>query len=250
MKELSLFIVSFFLFLISISSVLAQKEMKLAESLDKNSTPMQAKPKGIGTVTKYQFGPYKIVSGKEGWTTTTANSRFFSLHTESKSKKKLSFVFVKDLKDSVLVNVSVNTDIKQMDSHFAEGWSILKDSKENYMAIMSFPSDTATWRMMIANRVGSDVKGEPFEGMLTDGNSSIQIKEVEEWNDGKKSKIIGTVGYEFYSGGSSVAAVQASPDTFQKKIVWIRSDVDTKLQLILAAASAAMMVRVESTLTD
>ncbi|GEM_PF-2975511 len=55
------------------------------------------------------------------------------------------------------------------------------------------------------------------------------------------------VGYEFSMNGQALGAVQASMDSFQKKLVWLRNDMDGQLKLVLAAASAAMMVRIETT---
>lgn len=228
--------------------------MKLDGNLQASTEPMQAKRKGVGNVGKYQFGPYQIVSGKEGLTTTTSKSRFLSAQTESKSKKKLSFVFVRDGKDSVLVNASVNTDVRDWDwdritTPMINGWTVLKESQENYIATFSFPSDTTTWRMLLFSRIGKDVKGEEeFVGMLTDGKTAIQIKEIKHWNDGKTAVMGVAPGYEFYSQGTSIAAVQSSLDTFQKKWVWIGVNNNANAQFILAAASAAIMVKTDGDL--
>ena len=247
MKYLILFIAqSYILLTINVSTAVAQKEMALEPALLKNSAPMLAKPKGIGTVTKYQFGPYKIASGKAGLNVTKSTSSIFSATTESSSKNKLSFVFVKDEKDSVVVNVSVNTNSSELNSQFFPGWSAVNERQENYIAIFSIPDDTATWRMIIANLEGMNKKGsDHFDGLLTDGRVILQMKEVNEWNTGKKGMMGLPLGHTFHLEGDPIAAVQASEDTFVKKTVWIRQDLDPKLQLILAAASAAMMVRSE-----
>ena len=246
MKRLFLLIAFPLVLSMSARCVLAQKEMQLDEALLKNSKPMIAKPKGIGTVTKYQFGPYKIASGKEGIATTTSKSRIFSAYSESKSKRKLSFVFVKDEKDSVVVNVSINTDISELDATMAIGFSMINSIKENFIAIFSVPSDTTTWRMMIGSVAGAGVKnGDNFNGVLTNGNTIIEIRDVDQWKTGKKASFGLSIGQVFHMQDESIAAVQASADTFVKKTVWIREDIDSRLQLILAAASAALMVRSE-----
>ena len=246
MKHLPSSLLLAFVLSISVFSVVAQKEMQLDEGLVKNSTAMPAKPKGIGTVTKYHFGDYKIASGKAGVTVTTNKSGIFSPYSESKSKKKLSFVFVRDEKDSVLVNVSIDTDVSELDASLAISFSMVNASDENYMAIFTIPSDTVTWRMIIGSRVGVGVKGGAFQGVLTDGNVIIELKEVDQYTTGKKASFGLPLGHTFNLKENSIAAVQASPDTFVKKTVWIRQDLDSKLQMILAAASAAMMVRAES----
>lgn len=242
-----------------------KKVMKLEDDLKANSTAMEAKARGIGTVSKYKFGDYAIVSGKEGWTTTKTKSRFFSAVSEAQSKKKLSFVFVGHTQDTVLVNAAINTNLKEVNVgdfpvHFEKGgevligknWSELRESTENYLAVFSVDSDTTKWRMALLIRMGSEVDGGyQFAGFVTNGTTLIEIEQVKEWDDGKKSTynvVTGDllVGYEFRMNGLAVGAVQVSMDSFQKKLVWLRHDNDKQLNLVLAAASAAMMVRAES----
>ncbi len=56
----------------------AQKFIRLDDDLKANSKQMQAKRKGISSVGKYEFGPYRVVSGKGGWEKTTRKSPLFS----------------------------------------------------------------------------------------------------------------------------------------------------------------------------
>jgi len=249
-------------------NVYAQKKvMKLDADLKANSTAMEAKAKGIGTVSKYRFGDYAIVSGKQGWTATKTKSRFFlNVASEGHSKKKLSFVFVGHGQDTVLLNAAVDTNLKEINAgdfpiHFEKGgkvligrnWSELRESTENYLAVFSVNSDTTKWRMALLTQMGTEVdRGYQFTGLITNGIFQIEIKQVKEWEGGKKSPynaIMGDllVGYEFSMNGQALGAVQASMDSFQKKLVWLRNDMDGQLKLVLAAASAAMMVRIETT---
>jgi hypothetical protein len=237
-----------FLLMIIATTVTAQREMIVNEELSKNSTPMLAKPKGIGTVSKYQFGPYKIASGKEGWSTTSSKSKWYGFETQLKSKRKLSFVFIRNITDSAVVNVSVNSDAKQIDPSFDDSFSILRESKDNYLAIITLPGDSIPWKVIIASRAGANVKGEEFFGMLTDGQTELQMQEVLDWKDGKKSMVKGAVGYEFRLNDKTLAAAQVSPDTFQKKIVWIHQDLSPKQQLVLAATAAVLFIRSEDAL--
>lgn len=66
MKKLLTSIISLLLIMIYTSSVYGQKIMRLDNELKANSKPMEDKRKGISSVGKYQFGPYRIVSGKAG----------------------------------------------------------------------------------------------------------------------------------------------------------------------------------------
>ena len=198
---------------------------------------MEATRKGVSSIGKYQFGPYKIVSGKAGWTKTESKSIFFSFETKSESKKKSSFVFVGNDKDSVLVNTSTNT--KTSDIELGD-LSILNQSKNNFIALLSFTNDTTVWRMIVVTRSGEEV-----EGILTNGITEIQIREVKQWEDGKTAAFNLIMGYEFFLNNNSIAAVQANIDTFQKKFVWLHQNLDARMKLVLAAASASLMIRVD-----
>jgi hypothetical protein len=225
-----------------------QKIMKLDNELKANSKPMEANRKGVSSIGKYQFGPYKIVSGKAGWTTTESKSKFFSFETKSESRKKSSFVFVGNDKDSVLVNTSTNT--KTSDTEIGD-LSILNQSNNNYIALLSFTNDTTVWRMIVVTRIGEEVEGNyQAEGILTNGITEIQIREVKQWEDGKTSALKLIMGYEFFLDNNSIAAVQASLDTFQKKFVWLHQNLDERMKLVLAAASASLMVRVDDAASE
>lgn len=55
-----------------------QKIMKLSNELKSSSQPAEVKRKGMSTVGKYEFGPYRIVSGKGGWGIGTSKKKMFS----------------------------------------------------------------------------------------------------------------------------------------------------------------------------
>ncbi len=224
MKNLLNLTISFILVTICINNSYAQKIMKLENELTSNSSPLEAKRKGFSSIGKYQFGPYRIVSGKTGWTTTKSGTKLFSTETKSESKKKSSFVFVANDKDSVLVSTSTNT--KSSESDLGD-FSILNHSTDNYLAILSARNDTSVWKMIIVAEKGAFVENNfSAEGLLTHGKTRIQIKEVREWNDGKVPFLKLIIGYEFFLEKHSIAAVQSSPDTFQKKFVWLHKDLD------------------------
>ncbi|MFZ2906075.1 MAG: hypothetical protein WAZ98_07735 [Cyclobacteriaceae bacterium] len=264
MKILTL---ALFVMLLSAERVSGQKRvMELDAGLKANSTAIEAKARGAGSISKYKFGDYAIVSGKEGWGTTKTKSRFFSAVSEAQSKRKLSFVFVGHGQDTVLVDAAIDTNLKEINVgdfpiHFEKGgevffgrnWSELRESTENYLAVFSVEADTTKWRMVSLTRMGYEVEGGyQFAGFVTNGVTQIEIKQVKEWGDGKKSAfniMMGNliVGYEFVIDEQTLGAVQVSMDSFQKKLVWLRNDMDERLKLVLAAASAAMMVRVETT---
>ena len=243
MKKIPSLIICMSLMMFYSLTTSGQKIMKLDNELKANSKPMEANRKGLSSVGKYQFGPYKIVSGKAGWTTTKSKSKFFSFETKSESQKKSSFVFVGNDKDSVLVNTSTNT--KTSETELGD-WSMLNQSNNNYIALLSFTNDTTVWRMIVVTRSGEEVEGNyQAEGILTNGITEIQIREVKQWEDGKTAAFNLIMGYEFFLDNNSIAAVQASLDTFQKKFVWLHQNLDERMKLVLAAASASLMVRVD-----
>jgi hypothetical protein len=225
-----------------------QKMMKLDNELKANSKPMEVKRKGISIVGKYQFGPYKVVSGKAGWTTTKSRSKFFSLETQSESDKKSSFVFVGDDQDSVIVNTFTNIKANEI---IVGDVSTLNLSNNRYVAFLSPKNDTTVWKMNLFTRSGGEVEGNyRAEGILTDGISEIQIREVKQWEDGSNAYFELINGYEFYLDNRSIAAVQASIDTFKKKIVWLHQNLDNKMKLILAAASASLIIHVDDLISE
>jgi hypothetical protein len=243
MKKYSQMII-FTLIIMALSiSAIGQKIMKINEDLKTSCTPFEAKRKGISSVGKYQFGPYKIVSGKAGWTTSESKSKFLSYETKTESKKKSSFVFVANDKDSVLVNTATNTKTSET---IMGSLSTLNNSTDNYIALFNQTTDTIVWKMIAVFDSGEKVE-ENFtaEGILTNGVIEIQIRIIKHWEDGKTPMFKPIIGYEFILDGRSIAAVQSSIDTFQKKFVWLLPGLDEQMKLILAAASAALMVHTD-----
>ena len=246
MKNLFTLIIGLILILATAVNSYGQKIMRLENELKSNSSPMEAKRKAFGTVGKYQFGPYRIVSGKTGWTSTRSSTGFFSSETKSESKKKSSFLFVANDKDSVQVSTSTNTKTSETDKG---DFSILNLSSDNYLVSFSLSGDTAHWQMFIVAKRGAIVRNNfSAEGILTNGIKTFQIREVREWENGKVPFLKLILGYEFFLDQHSVAAVQSSPDGFQKKYVWLHQSLDEKMKALLAAASASVMLYTEESL--
>lgn len=248
MKRLSTIIIGLLLIPLGSSITYGQKVMKLDSELKANSKPMEAKRKGMSSVGKYEFGPYKIVSGKAGWTTTTSNKKFFSFETKSESKKKSSFVFVAGEKDTIMVNTSTNT--KMSETNIAN-WTFMNQSVDNYIAIIAPAADTSVWKMGVVFGSGQDVEGNyRAAGFMTDGITEVEIREVKQWEDGKSPALKLICGYEFFIGNNSVAAVQSSIDTFQKKYVWLSQNLTEKMKSVLAAAAASLMVHTDDLMAE
>jgi hypothetical protein len=243
MKAIPKLIMCVLLIVIYSLSATAQKIMKLDNQLKANSQPMEAKRKGVSTIGKYQFGPYKIVSGKAGWTTSKSSKRFFSFETETESRKKSSFVFVANDKDSVLVNTATNTKAKETS---IGNWTNLNQSNDNYIILITPSNDTTEWKMIVVFKSGSEVKSNyKSDGTLTDGIANIEIRAVKQWDDGATAAFKLIIGYEFYLDNQAIAAVQASIDTMKKKYVWLDQNLSEHMKLVLAAASASLLLHVD-----
>jgi len=230
--------------------------MYLDDQFISASQPIPAKRKGIGAVGKYEFGPYKIISGKEGWTTTKQKSEFLSGDTKIQSKTKQSFVFTGFEADTVYANVTVSS-VTQIEEHYGflfrtlTNWSNqeITESSETYIAGFDTPYDTSAWNLILVYPVMGEIAGqiqpdqlELFHGILTNGQIQIAIRPEFRWDNGKPSTLLKPVeGYKFILDEETIAAVQVMP--VNKMTVWIRSDLQNDLKLILAAGSAAMMVR-------
>lgn len=220
--------------------VSGQKTIKLDAELKAGCNPLEAKRKGISSIGKYQFGIYKIVSGKAGWITTKSRSHLFSFETQSESKSKSSFVFVVNDNDTILVNTSTNTISSETN---AGAFSMLNESNDNFTALIAPESDTVVWNLILVFRSGSDVEGNfKADGILTDGQVNLTIRQVKQWEDGRSPAFNPVLGYAFYLENTAVAAVQTSIDMAQKKFVWLKQDLNENFKSVLAASSAALMI--------
>ena len=202
----------------------AQKLIRIDESLKLNSQQMRAKRKGLSSVGKYEFGTYKVISGKGGWETTTRKSPLFSYNSSIKSSTSMSFVFVGDKADTSIANIRVaeNVDID------GGSWIIrtftpwsdaeVKNGEGIFECTFSFSSDTVLWNLLAIYPVAAEVDGiyqmddhTFFRGILTDNNTLIEIAEINVNEQGENSFLNPVLGYEFWLGSRSLAAVQVLP---------------------------------------
>ncbi len=238
-----LFILNFFP-----REALSQKVMKLNDSLKTNSEPLSVKIRG-GSMMKFDFGVYRTVSAKAGWTTTKSKSKLFSSVEKSESKQKSSVVITGNEPDTATINISLNIqseEVRQMVLSFSKdrvAWerdedpSKIKQTK-NLVALITTNRDTATWNFIYVSRESAN--GNETSAFVTDGNKRFDIKKVTVWDNGKSPTLYSVVGFEFYADGIAVGAVQNPMDTFQKKFVWLKNDLDEYMKLILATASSVL----------
>ena len=232
----------------------ALKLIRIDEQLKANSQAMKAKRKGVSSVGKYEFGDYKVISGKGGWETTTKKSPLFSDNSSIKSSSKKSFVFINNEADTALAQISVAENVEiDGGSWFIRTFTFWSDAEVKigegvFETSFSFSSDTTLWSLVAIYPVAAEVDGifqmdqqTFFRGILTDNQTIIEIGEIRVNEEGKNSMLNPVLGYEFWQDSKSLAAVQVMPGN--RWYVWIRDDLDPKLKFVLASAATAMLVK-------
>ena len=232
----------------------AQKLIRIDEVLKANSQQMQAKRKGISSVGKYEFGPYRVVSGKGGWEKTTRKSPLFSDNSSNKTSTSKSFVFVNEKSDSSFAEITVAENVEiDGGSWIIKTFTPWSDAEVNkgegiFECTFSFTSDTVLWKLLAIYPVAAEVDGvfqaddhTVFRGILADNNTEIEIAEITVNEQGKNSFLNPVLGYEFWLDSRCLAAVQVLPAN--RWYVWIRDDLDSDMKFLLASAATAMLVR-------
>lgn len=251
----NIILLSFCLQLAFTHAASAQKMIKIDEQLKENSQPMVVKRKGISVIGKYEFGSYKVISGKSGWEKVSTRSPLFGDHTSINSSTKKSFVFVNNKADTCIANIRIIENIKTDDGNWFSrtflNWSDseVKKGEGVFETVFAFSADSIPWRLTVIYPVAiavqdGDIKRDTitnFRGMLTDTNTFIDIKQVTVREDGKSPLFNPVLGYEFWQDSRSLAAVQVIP--LNRMYVWIRDDLDPSLKFILANSAAAMLIK-------
>jgi hypothetical protein len=229
----------------------SQKMMMLNDSLKANSESMPVKIKG-GTVLKFEFGVYKIISAKAGMMKTKSNSKLFSSMEKSESKQRASIVMENSTADTATINISVNETSEEVRENviaISKGWVALDREDDpskfkmasNLVAVITTSMDTSTWNFAYVTLVNTDnSKDNRSGGLISDGDRKIEIKNITLWDNGKAPTFYSVVGYEFYLDGIAIAAMQNPKDTFQKKLVWMKNGLDEKMKLLVASAMSVL----------
>ena len=250
-KAISLSVLVFILTVFS-REASAQKMMMLNENLKANSQALPVKIRG-GSLMKHDFGVYKTISAKAGWSSTKSSTKIFSGNEATESKQKSNIEITANEKDTASINIALNIKseaVRDKVISFSKdrvAWEREEEpskykERRNLVAVITTSMDTTTWNYVQVDMVNSENAQENINNaFLTDGNRRIDIKRVSKWDNGKSPTLYFTVGFELYIDGVVVAAVQNPMDTFQKKYVWIKSDSDEKTKLIIAAAAVILL---------
>jgi hypothetical protein len=245
-------ILAFSLFLFSAGLIRAQKNILISDSLKANAEMLKVKMgnKGPFKIFKMSFGDYAVVSSKMGWTTGYTAGNLFNTRTESKSTEKFSFVMVNKTNDSARVNAAKNILTKELHSieilpGFYWGEDELLNESRNFSAFISINSDTIeTWALFINVALVHDKEGR-YEAFLTNGTRRIFIAPVSSSEKKSSSPFaMDAAGYELIENKESLGAVQykgAGAAGLNHNIIWIKNNLEPRMQLFLAAAMTAIL---------
>ncbi len=150
-----------------------QKSMYLEDSFRNSSTEMPAKRKGIGAVGKFEFGPFKILAGKQGWTKTEGKSNIRG-DSESQSVTKSSFKFQGINQELVVVQILYTSTVQVTESNslvfqMLTNWSDTEiEHQEFYVAEYDFSGDTTKWSLALSYPI------------IHDENSTLKMKDLAQ----------------------------------------------------------------------
>ena len=236
--------------------------MKLPDSLSKNSQQIQVKLKGGLGFPKYELTPYKVLSGKSGWETTTTRgnnsslvSQLFTREEQKSTKQKSSFVFIDEVHDTAYVNIAVTTDLNYIDA----SRSIIKAARSpkeyeggssNYTALLQLNNRLGDWKISTLSK--EDAEGwkrqSSFSGALSNGSREIRLREISGFEDGTKGYMGIPLGVIFEEDGKALAAVQFRGQIFKaqkQKFLWLSNKLEPDFKFLLATAATAIMARAD-----
>jgi hypothetical protein len=247
----------------------AQKLIKLDEELVANSTVLKVKLKGGSGMFKYLFGDFAVISTKNkdnnirnGEIRDTISGSYSSRYNLSSYKEEIwgvteqkqNFIFLGYETDTVFVNMAtaynyISRSESEEQNESREEATIIKNSKEKFVAFITQTKGVPSWIVEIDTQLGKEVKargGIISNGILSDGSTFIEINPVENWSNGKISKLFPILGFEFVHNGQYLAAVQVSKSMGSKKYVWLKNNLPKELELILATAATTVMAMVDN----
>jgi hypothetical protein len=237
-----------------------QKEIVLDADLATGSEKLKVKmgTQWMNKIWKFKFGNYEVLDSKSGWTVTTSNSKLFSFKVQSESGQKFSFNLGNKTKDTAVVNVvfSIKTEELQaipIFSNFYVGPNFLLKESQNFTGFISTTSDVEdTWVLIMKLSEGSEV-GYENDAFLTNGETTIDIIPTSSNKHGGDSREYPALGYEFVEKDQALCAMQyygGGAFGYNKNIVWLKSDLDERFKLILAAAMTALLQKEVTQMAD
>ena len=234
----------------------AQKNIIIDSNLEANADRYKVKmgTQMFGKIWKFRFGEYAVGASKMGWTRISDKSNMLDTKTDSKISQKFSFELANG-SEMAKVNAANNINIKSLNElqlipHIFLGKDEVVQRSENFISLITINEDSSeTWSLLI-NSTRDVASGETFEGLVTNGTRKIEITPASSNKEGESNRSLPALGYQLHENGNYIAAVQyygGGALGFNKNIIWINKEQDTKMKMLLAAAMTAIMqIKVES----
>ena len=228
-----------------------RKNIIVSDDLSANSEMLKVKmgTAWLGKIWKFKFGVYKVEKSKMGWTVTNQKSNLLNTKTESKSKNKFSFHLSNKTSDTAIVNAMTNILTKEINSfelfpNIYLGSDELLSHSQFFSSFISLNCNKEeVWELLMEKTYGSDVDYK-YEAFLKNDERIINIIPISSNRYGNDKRWFPALGYEFIENEQSLCAVQyygGGALGYNKNIVWLKSDLEPRMKLILAAAMTSLM---------
>jgi hypothetical protein len=224
-------------------------QMLVDQQLTDQNAPMQVSGRqGLLINQKISFGNYESEKVKRGWTRSYSLDMFLAKLEDAKDK--YSFTLFDSNRGAYTID-AVN-HIKGVDlpvgrflgantsPALQELASFTVQTKDLFAASLYSNSRQETWNLVLMNREDTRKNGR-YAGFLT--NEQQQNIEVIPVRKLQGAETWGTdiIGYEFRQEGKPLAAVEV----INKGRVWIDPSLEANMQLVLASASATLLLQQE-----
>ena len=228
-----------------------RKNIIISNDLSATSEVLKVKmgSQSFGKIWKFKFGDYAVEKSKLGWTVTTQKSNLLNTKTKSETENKFSFVLSNKTSDSAIVNATNNVLVKELLSfelypniYFGPD-ELLMHSQFFLSFITTCSNKDETWVLLMEQTAGSDVDYINI-AFLRNGDRIINIIPASSNKYGDDSRMFPAMGYEFIENEQSICAMQyfgGGSFGYNKNIVWLKSELEPGMKLILAAAMTSLM---------
>ena len=227
-----------------------QKEIVIDDDLAANSEKLKVKmgTQWMGKIFKFKFGEYAVKDSKNGIATSSRNGKLFSTEVTTKFDQEFSFVLANKSDEKATVDVIssiITEELQAMEifDYFYIGQDVFIKGTENFTAFISTEDNAEdTWVLVIEIVEGSEVAYKN-RAILTNGERWITIMGTNSNLNGDDSRSIPAYGYEFVEKDQALCAMQyygGGVLGFNKSIVWIRSELNSRTKLIFAAAMTSL----------
>ncbi|WP_223552313.1 hypothetical protein [Aestuariivivens sp. NBU2969] len=251
---LYLFKFFFLVFIVSCTEIsnAQRKDIVISEYLSSNSDMMKVKmgTAWLGRIMNFKFGDYTVLrKSRMRPGVTVQKSNILGTKSESKTNYKFSFTLTNKMVDSAFVDALYSKNIDRIHSFelfhifYLGSDEVLKDST-NFIANISLSSNiNDKWSLSL--QINSGTKTEfKHGGTLTNGDRVIWIEPVSSNRFGKDKRWFPALGYEFTENKKAICAVQyfgGGSFGLNKNRIWIDSNLNEEMKLILAASMVAIM---------